>query len=288
MADYKPGPIKLQEQDLKGKVAVVTGATKGIGRAITLNLSSRGCSVLGTYSSPQSAHNFDVLSHTVHDLYRAPEAAQHAQGENAPKMKGVVADITSLQSTGTVLGSLEREFGNKLDILVLNVAYNTRPCLGSASEDDVQKSLTANLQWPIVLMENIARNKLFQPCSRVVVLSSDRVRDPCAGSSIFNATKAGLESLVRSWALELPPLFPGTTVNAVSVGLTDTPGLRSLPPADIEGLKKQRLPKVKVVEGGRMGYPEDVADIVGFLVGEKARWQSGSVVAANGGAEFLG
>lgn len=200
----------------------------------------------------------------------------------------MVADITSLPSIEQVIQTLEREFDGKLDILVLNAAYNARPKLGTASETDIQNSLTANLQWPIALMENLVRLKLFNPNARVVVLSSDRVRDPSPGSAIFNATKAGLESLARSWAVELPLLFPGTTANAVSVGLTDTPGLRAFPAAAVEALKEVRLKKVTVVEGGRMGFAEDVADIVGWLVSEKSRWQTGSVVAANGGAEYVG
>jgi 3-oxoacyl-[acyl-carrier protein] reductase len=148
--------------------------------------------------------------------------------------------------------------------------------------------MTANLQWPIVLVENLVRQNLFDANSRVVVISSDRVRDPTPGSSLFNATRAAMESLVRSWAIELPLSFPGTTVNAVSVGLTDTPGLRSYPAAAVEALKVQRVGKVKIVEGGRMGQAEDVADVVGWLVSEKSRWVTGSVVAANGGAEWVG
>jgi NAD(P)-dependent dehydrogenase (short-subunit alcohol dehydrogenase family) len=144
------------------------------------------------------------------------------------------------------------------------------------------------LHWPIVLMENLVRQDLFTPHSRVVVISSDRVRDPSPGSGLFNATRAAMESLVRSWAIELPHSFPGTTVNAVSVGLTDTPGLRSFPQEAVQALKDQRLPKVKVAEGGRMGQAEDVADVVGFLVSEQSRWVSGSVMAANGGAEWVG
>ncbi|KAF2032750.1 NAD(P)-binding protein [Setomelanomma holmii] len=281
MADYKPPPPKVQQQDLKGKVAVVTGATKGIGRAITLGLATRGCSILGTYSSPQSAHNFDVLSHTVQDLY-------HSAGTANPDLKGVAADITSMSSVGAVLASIEQDFGNKIDILVLNAAHNARPKVGQASEADIANSLVGNLQWPIVLVENLVRQSSFNANSRVVIISSDRVRDPAPGSALFNATKTGLESLARSWAVELPLTFPGTTTNAVSVGMTDTPGLRSFPAAAVEALKAQRLPKVKVVAGGRMGYAEDVADVVGWLVSEKARWQTGSVVAANGGAEWVG
>ncbi|KAG9194553.1 hypothetical protein G6011_04588 [Alternaria panax] len=282
MADYVPPALKLDEQDLKGKVAIITGASKGIGRAISLSLATRGCSILGTYSSPQSAHNFDTLSSTVRSLYASSD-------NQVPTMRGEVADITSLPSIGSLLTALPNHFpGKKLSIVIFNASFNTRPRIGSASEADISHSLTGNLHWPIVLMENLVRQNLLTPHSRIVVISSDRVRDPSPGSGLFNATRAAMESLVRSWAIELPHSFPGSTVNAVSVGLTDTPGLRSFPSEAVQALKEQRLPKVKVVEGGRLGQAEDVADVVGFLVSEKSRWVSGSVVAANGGAEWVG
>lgn len=244
---------------------------------------------MGTYSSKDSSHNFDTLVHTVTNLYHKPSEDSHHKSIAAPKMKGVAADILTLYSIQHIISTLEESFrGQKVDILVLNAVYNARPRLGTATELDITNSLVANLHWPIALMEYFVREKLFNLNGRVVIMSSDRVRDPAPGSSIFNATKAGLESLARSWAVELPLTFPGTTVNAVSVGLTDTPGLRSFPPAAVEALKQQRLGKVKVVQGGRMGYPEDVAAVVGWLVSEKARWQTGSVVAANGGAEYVG
>ncbi|OAL03947.1 NAD(P)-binding protein [Phaeosphaeriaceae sp. SRC1lsM3a] len=284
MSDYQPSALKVQQQDLQGTVAVITGATKGIGRAVALELSTRGCSILGTFSSTQSAHNFDVLTHTVQDIYRASDSKA-----TCPIFKGVAADITKLDSMGAILIGIESAFpSKKIDILILNASVNTRPKLGQASDADIENSLVGNLHWPIMLMENFAREKVFNANSRVVVMSSDRVRDPAPGSALFNVTKAGLEALVRSWAIELPLAFPGTTVNAVSVGLTDTPGLRSFPAQAVEALKAQRVPKVKVVAGGRVGYAEDVADVVGLLVSEKARWQTGSVVAANGGAEWVG
>ncbi|KAH4891127.1 hypothetical protein HBH74_229910 [Parastagonospora nodorum] len=277
MADYSPPAPKVQQQDLGGKVALVTGASKGIGRAIALDLATRGCSIIGTYTSPESAHHFDVLSTTISTLYTTSNLPR-------PTLTGIVADITTLASIRPILAALPP----KLDILVLSAAFNTRPRLGQASEADIENSLMGNLHWPIVLVETLVRQKLLNANARVVALSSDRVRDPNAGSALFNATKAGLEALVRGWAVELPLTFPGTTVNAVSVGLTDTPGLRQFPREAVQALKEQRVPKVKVVEGGRMGFAEDVADVVGFLVSEKARWVTGSVVAANGGAEWIG
>ncbi|KAF2265791.1 NAD(P)-binding protein [Lojkania enalia] len=180
-----------------------------------------------------------------------------------PKLYGAVADIASLPSVGTIISSIGQQFVGKIDILVLNGGINARPHLGSASESDIQNSLMENLQWPITLIENLVRQKMLHPNACIVVISSDRVRDPSPGSSIFNAAKAG-------------------------VGLTDTPGVRALPTQAVEAVKAQRVPNVKVVEGGRMGYAEDVADVVGWLASEKARWVTGSVVSANGGAEYVG
>jgi len=90
--------------------------------------------------------------------------------------------------------------------------------------------------------------------------------------------------MARAWADELGrnEATLGTTVNSVSVGLTNTPQVNSLPAAMQTALKEERLPLVSV--GERLATIEDVADVVGFLVSEKARWVSGSVVAANGGA----
>ncbi|KAJ4368193.1 hypothetical protein N0V83_006549 [Neocucurbitaria cava] len=322
MADYRPAAPKIQEQDLEGKLAIVTydfsfisrlgfymlsyemswslkkesaspdyrlihlivslslsltpkaviflkptnippssesftfsslqsqGATKGIGRAIALDLATRGCSLLGTYTSPSSAHNFDTLRTTVHGLYNTNTPST----PSSPLLKGLAADITNPASIAPLLSavrSADSSFPqNKIDILVLNAAYNTRPKVGAATTADIQLSLTANLHWPILLVEELVRAHLFNPNARIVVLSSDRVRSPTPGSSIFNATKAGLESLARSWAVELPLSFPGTTVNAVSVGLTDTPGLRAFPAEAVEALKKERLGKVRVGGGG--------------------------------------
>jgi 3-oxoacyl-[acyl-carrier protein] reductase len=199
-------------------------------------------------------------------------------------MLGVAAAITTLPSIGAILTTLTtHSSGQKVGILVLNASFNTRPRLGAASEADITQTMTANLHWPIVLMENLVRQNMFDAYSRIVVISSDRVRDPTPGSSLFNATRAAMESLVWSWAIERPLSFPGTTVNAVSIGLTDTSGLRAFPAAAVQTLREQRVDKVKGVEGGRMGQAEDVADVVGWLVSEKSRWVSESVVAANGG-----
>ncbi|KAF1919846.1 hypothetical protein BDU57DRAFT_546428 [Ampelomyces quisqualis] len=279
MAGYRPSAPKVQQQDLQGKVALITGATKGIGRATALDLATRGCSIIGTYSSPQSAHNFDVLSHTISTLYSSSPCS-------APILLGIVSDITTLSSISPIQRAIESMSAtNTLDILILNAAIHTAPKLGSASASDMTDSLTGNLHWPMVLLETLVRENSLANDARVVAITSDIIRSPAQGSSLFAATRAGLEALVRAWAVELPPLFPGTTVNAVSVGMVDTPGLSGLPVQDSAKVRDERVKRVKVVEGGRVGFAEEVADVVGWLVSEKARWVTGSVVPANGGAE---
>ncbi|KAF2019960.1 NAD(P)-binding protein [Aaosphaeria arxii CBS 175.79] len=285
MADYRPQAPQVQQQDLKGKVALITGATKGIGRAIAIDLATRGASILGTYTSSQSAHNFDTLSHTITSIYNSTSSSPTP---TTPLLKGIPADITSLTSIDTVLDALQTFPTPKLDTLVLNASYNVHPPLGTATPDDISKTLIANLHWPTQLVETLTRDNLFNPNARIVVISSDRLRLPRPGFSLYAVSKAGLEALVRTWAIELPLKFPGTTANAVSVGMTDTPLFRSYPRERQQAVIDEWMAKVKVVEGGRMGFPEDVADVVGWLVSEKSRWQTGSVVAANGGSVFVG
>ena len=107
-------------------------------------------------------------------------------------MRGVAADITSLSSVDTLLTALHDHFsGVQPSILVLNASHNARPRVGSASEDDITDSLTGNLHWPIMLMENLVRQGWFAWNSRVVVISSDRVRDPSPGSGLFKRNARG-------------------------------------------------------------------------------------------------
>ena len=164
-------PLKLREQDLTGKVAVVTGASRGIGRSIALNLASRGCSVLATCSGDHSLHLINDLSQTVTDLYIASSLPK-------PKVSGVAANIASDDCPETIVKALEANFGGHIDILVNNAVLASRVPIGSMESKKVQEELFANVQTPIMLLDELVKRKMFRPSSRIVNISSDTSRQP--------------------------------------------------------------------------------------------------------------
>ncbi|KAL2354443.1 hypothetical protein BJ546DRAFT_843657 [Cryomyces antarcticus] len=282
LTSHQPEAPRLREQDLEGKVAVVTGATKGIGRAIALNLASRGASIFGTYSSPESAHHLDTLSHTVSALYN-----NGSHGPKGPRVTGIAANLLSPSSSTDIAAALEKEFDGHVDILVNNAAYIEGKVIGEMTPEYVHKMLLGNIEAPVLLVNELVKRNMFRPNSRIVNISADRVRAPVVGGSLYTAAKAALEALVRSWAVELGTRkgMEGTTANAVCVGLINSHFHRTNPPERLQALKKERLPRQAV--GSRIGECEDIADIVGFLCGESSRWVTGSVMSGNGGAEMI-
>ncbi|KAK5012893.1 hypothetical protein LTR60_004148 [Cryomyces antarcticus] len=291
--------------------ATYRGATKGIGRAIALNLASRGASIFGTYSSPESAHHLDTLSHTVSALYN-----NGSHGPKGPRVTGIAANLLSPSSSTDIAAALEKEFDGHVDILVNNAAYIEGKVIGEMTPEYVHKMLLGNIEAPVLLVNELVKRNMFRPNSRIVNISADRVRAPVVGGSLYTAAKAALEALVRSWAVELGtrkgmegttgtvpqtppssssssssrPSMPQTnlttiTANAVCVGLINSHFHRTNPPERLQALKKERLPRQAV--GSRIGECEDIADIVGFLCGESSRWVTGSVMSGNGGAEMI-
>ena len=165
--------LKLREQDLAGKVAVVTRASRGIGRAIALNLGSRGCSILGTCSNTSSLHHIDTLSHSIQDLYKNSSSA-------CPKVVGMVADIQNLLHPKGVANKVVAEFEGHLDVYVNNAGVASAEKIGSLQHYDISKYLTGNIHWPVALVEEFVNRKLFRPSSRIVYISSVRARKPWA------------------------------------------------------------------------------------------------------------
>ncbi|KAK0647442.1 Short chain dehydrogenase asqE [Lasiodiplodia hormozganensis] len=270
-------------QDLAGKNALVTGASRGIGRAIAFELALRGASVLGTCSAPTSLHHLDELARSVQSVY---ESSPYT----APKIIGLPADILLADTPTRLVDAVESEFGGKLHIMVNNAAYDEIRPVGQLDADYVGKILTGNIQTLVLSVELLFQRGFFQPNSRIVNVSSEMTRgflpnSFClrSGFVVFAATKSAIESLTRSWAdvFGKHPSMPGTTVNALVVGPTDTDALRGEIGSNNEVIDHM-ISRTPI--GPRLGTPEDIANITGLLVSEKAGWITGSAVAANGGS----
>lgn len=148
-----------------------SGGTKGIGRAITLDLATRGSAILATYSSQASANSFEELKEKIESVYRAANV-------DAPKLVGVNADITDPSAPNVIITSLISHFEGKLDILVFNAAVMSLARMGDGAMDDafLDRFMVGNLKFPIMLMDRLVAQERVRPGSRVIAISSEAVR----------------------------------------------------------------------------------------------------------------
>ncbi|TDZ16594.1 Short-chain type dehydrogenase/reductase [Colletotrichum orbiculare MAFF 240422] len=269
-----------QVQDLRGKVALVTGASRGIGRAIALNLANRGASILGTCSSQKSMSHFETLDQAVKDNYSSSQF-------EAPRIVGLPLDLLAADFHDIVADKVRDEFGGKLNIIVNNAAYAEFRPIGQLDADYVHNVLQGNVQCLVLLMDTLYKRGYIQPASRVVNISSDLTREsiPFSGMAVFAAAKAAMDCLTRGWAdvLSLDEKTFGTTVNSLSVGGTATDAFINANPPDRQAAARKVLEAGKSTHNG-YGRPEDIADVAGLIVSDSAHWINGSVVAANGGS----
>lgn len=279
----------LRELDLTGKVAVISGGSRGIGRAIAFNLASRGCSILGTCTSDASVKS---LSTGLND--DITERVYKASSRNRPdsqKISGVIADIFSDHCAKTIADALKDNFNGRVDIFV-NSACDPMPgIIGDMGADEIQRSLMGNIQTPVLIVEELVRRKYFQPNSRIIYISSVRSRLPWADQLMYATGKSAGESLCRTWSQafggkdERYSFMAGTTANAVTAGLTQTDAVMNCGPEVVQRFQDEFFPLQSMPQ---FGQPEDVADVVGMLCGHDGRWITGSVISASGGCIKIG
>ncbi len=235
------------------RVAIVTGGSRGIGRAIALRLARDGYAVVIGYREREEAADA-----VVGELRGAGHVAKAVRCDVAR-----VADIQELFQVADQVG--------RLGVVVLNAAATPLGPVTAITDADVDLALDVNLRSAVVAFREAAGR--LGVGGRVVVLSTDLTRSPIAASSIYSASKVAVEALVRSFAHEMGPR--GVTVNAVQPGITDTEGLILPEPAVAAIVARTPL--------GRTGRPEDIADVVGFLASDDARWITGQAICVNGG-----
>ncbi|WP_040701547.1 glucose 1-dehydrogenase [Nocardia vinacea] len=237
-------------------VALVTGSSRGIGRAIAERLGADGAAVVVNYHSDRSAAEQVV-------------ATIEAGGGQAVAAQADVADPAQL--TG-LFETAEQYFGG-LDILVNNVGTATFSPIAETTDDEFDLMFTTNTKATFIALRTAA-NRL-RDGGRIVVVSSGVTATLRPGSGIYAATKAAGETLALVLAKELGPR--GITVNSVLPGAVRTEALAA---ARSPALTEQVINQTPL---GRIGEPDDIADIVAFLASPDARWITGQSLHAGGG-----
>ena len=272
-----------RQLDLARKVAVISGASRGIGRAIAYNLASRGCSILGTCTSEKGVESIST------DLDR--DITKEVDRPTDHIIKGIVADVFSPDCAKTIADALQEHFDGHVDIFVNSAGDPMPGVIGEMGTDEIQRSLLGNVQTPVLIVEELVRRKYFQPNSRIIYISSVRSRLPWADQLMYAATKSAGESLCRTWSQafggkdERYAFMAGTTANAVTAGLTQTDAVMDCGPEAVKKFQDEFFP---LQSSPKFGQPEDVADVVGMLCGHDGRWITGSVISASGGCIKIG
>lgn len=236
---------------------MVTGGSRGIGRAIALRLATDGCEVCVVYLSSEAAA-------------RETAEAVESLGRRCVLMKGDVKDAAFARET---VRTCCQSFGS-LDVLVNNAGMVRDTYLTFMKEEDWDEVLAVNLTGAFHFMKWAAKEMVKQKWGRIISISSDAGLMGDVLRANYSAAKAGLLGLTKASARELAPR--GVTVNAVAPGIISADRTVPLPEA-------RRVHFEKAIPAGRFGSPEDVAALVSFLAGEATAYITGQVFCVDGG-----
>ena len=236
-----------------GKIALVTGASRGIGKAIAEKLIAQGATVIGTATSDKGA-----------------EAISAYLGANG---KGMTLNVTDVDSVESVLKNIRTEFG-EIDILVNNAGVTRDNLLMRMKDDEWQDILETNLTSVFRLSKAVLRAMMKKRSGRIITIGSVVGTMGNAGQANYAAAKAGLIGFSKSLAREVASR--GITVNVVAPGFIETDMTRALN-------EEQRAGILAEVPAGCLGSPADIANAVAFLSSDEAGYITGETLHVNGG-----
>lgn len=242
---------------LENKVALVTGAGRGIGRAIAIALAKEGAEVVVNYNGSEE---------------RAKEVKQTIE-ENGGKASIYKCNVSDFEACEAMIKDIVKEHG-RLDILVNNAGITKDGLIMKMKEEDFDSVLNVNLKGTFNTIRHSARQMLRQKSGKIINISSVSGILGNAGQANYAASKAGVVGLTKTMARELGSR--GITVNAIAPGFVDT---------EMTGVLSEEIREnaCRQIILGRFGKPEDIANVAVFLASDKADYITGQVISVDGG-----
>ncbi|AXT40630.1 3-oxoacyl-ACP reductase FabG [Alteromonas sp. BL110] len=239
---------------LDGKIALVTGASRGIGKAIATQLAQQGATVIGTATSENGAQTIsDYLSEFGG--------------------KGFALNVTNKESVDATLKAINEAFGS-IDILVNNAGITRDNLLMRMKDDEWQDIIDTNLTSIFTMSKAVLRGMMKKRCGRIVNIGSVVGSAGNAGQANYAAAKAGVIGFSKSMAREVASR--GITINVVAPGFIDTDMTKALTDDQKEAIFKD-------IPANRLGAPDEIAATVAFLVSDGAAYITGETIHVNGG-----
>jgi len=241
---------------LDGKLVLVTGATRGIGKAIAITLGGAGATVIGTATTESGADNVSKVF-----------------AENKISGKGMKLDVTDSEQVSNLVKNIGEDFGS-VDILVNNAGITRDNILLRMKEDEWEDIISTNLSSIYKMSKSVLRGMIKKRSGRIISITSVVGAMGNAGQSNYGAAKAGIIGFTKSLAREVG--VRGVTVNAIAPGFIETDMTNSLPDDQKEALAAQ-------IPMGRLGTANEVAQAVLFLAGDSGSYITAQTIHVNGG-----
>jgi 3-oxoacyl-[acyl-carrier protein] reductase len=245
---------------MEGQIALVTGASRGIGQACALALAKQGATVIGTATSDKGAEAISEYLQTA-----------------GAKGRGMKLDVTDAVEVDAVIAAIEKDFG-PIGILVNNAGITRDNLLMRMKDEEWDEIMATNLTSVFRLSRAVLRAMMKARTGRIISIASVVGAMGNAGQTNYSAAKAGIMGFTKSLAREVGSR--NITVNCVAPGFIDTDMTRALPEA-------QRQALLAHIPLGRLGAAEDIAEAVAFLASGKAAYITGTTLHVNGGMYMI-